>query len=296
MNPASPLALLDALISGLVLGGMYALVALGLNLQYGVARILNLAYGEILVAGAVLAWAAYTTHGVAPPLTLIALIPLAALTGLAIYRIVLTPLVKRARTRAALETDSLLATFGLLFVVQGIMLVAVGGGYLTYSYLAIPVDLLGSRVAANRLLALGFALALGAALYLLLARTRVGTAIRGLAVDPTAALLVGIDVRRLAGWTFAIGTVLAAMAGVLVSMFLTLSATMGVVFTMKALIVVIMGGVGNLAGGVVAALLLGLAESLVATFVDPALTLAANYALFILVLLVRPAGLFGRSA
>jgi len=290
------LALLDALIAGLVLGGMYALVALGLNLQYGVARILNLAYGEILVGAAVLAWAAFTARGIAPPLALVALIPLAALFGLAIYRIALEPLVKRSRTRAALETDSLLATFGLLFVVQGVMLVAVGGGYLTYSYLAVPVDLLGSRVAANRLLALGCALGLGIALYLLLARTRIGTAIRGLAVDPTAALLVGIDVRRLAGWTFALGTVLAAMAGVLVSMFLTVSATMGVLFTMKALIVIIMGGVGNLAGGVVAALLLGLAESLVATFVDPALTLAANYALFIAVLLVRPAGLFGRSA
>jgi len=290
------LALLDALIAGLVLGGMYALVALGLNLQYGVARILNLAYGEILVGAAVLAWAAYTTRGIAPPLALFAVIPLAALFGLAIYRVALAPLVKRARTRAALETDSLLATFGLLFVVQGVMLVAVGGDYLTYSYLAVPVDVLGSRVAANRLLALGCALGLGAALYVLLTRTRVGTAIRGLAVDPTAAMLVGIDVHALASWTFAIGTVLAALAGVLVSMFLTLSPTMGVVFTMKALIVVIMGGVGNLAGGVLAALLLGLAESLVATFVDPALTLAANYALFIAVLLVRPAGLFGRTA
>jgi branched-chain amino acid transport system permease protein len=289
------LALLDALIAGLVLGGMYALVALGLNLQYGVARILNLAYGEILVGAAVLAWAAYTTHGVAPPVLLLALIPLSALFGFAIYRIALVPLVKRSRTRAALETDSLLATFGLLFVLQGVMLAAVGGGYLTYSYLAIPVDVLGSRVAANRLLAFAFAVVLGAALYLLLARTRIGTAIRGLAVDPTAAMLVGIDVRKLAGWTFSIGTVLAAVAGVLVSMFLTVNATMGVVFTMKALIVVIMGGVGNLAGGVVAALLLGLAESLVATFVDPALTLAANYMLFIAVLLIRPAGLFGRA-
>ncbi len=274
---------------------MYALVALGLNLQYGVARILNLAYGEVLVAAGVLAWAAFSSWGVTPPLVLAALVPLAALTGLLIYRIALVPLVKRAPSRAALESDSLLATFGLLFVIQGVMLAAVGGGYLTYSYLAVPVDVFGSRLAANRLLAFGGAVLLGVALYLLLARTRVGTAIRGLAVDPTAAQLVGIDVRRLAGWTFALGTVLAAVAGVLVSMFLTLSATMGVVFTMKALIVVIMGGVGNLAGGVVAALLLGLAESLVATFVDPALTLAANYALFIVVLLVRPAGLFGRT-
>jgi branched-chain amino acid transport system permease protein len=290
------LALLDALIAGLVLGGMYALVALGLNLQYGVARILNLAYGEVLVAAGVLAWAAYNAWGVAPPLLLVALVPLAALFGLLVYRIALLPLVKRSRSRAALESDSLLATFGLLFVVQGVMLAAVGGGYLTYSYLAIAVNVLGSQVAANRLLALAGALLLGAALYLLLARTRIGTAIRGLAVDPAAAQLVGIDVGRLAAWTFALGTALAAVAGVLVSMFLTLSATMGVLFTMKALIVIIMGGVGNLAGGVIAALLLGLAESLVATFVDPALTLAANYALFIAVLLIRPAGLFGRTA
>jgi branched-chain amino acid transport system permease protein len=288
------LALLDALIAGLVLGGMYALVALGLNLQYGVARILNLAYGEILVGAGVLAWAAYTTRAIVPPLALVALVPLAALLGWFIYRVALTPLVARSRTRAALETDSLLATFGLLFVIQGVMLAAVGGGYLTYSYLAIPVDVLGSRIATNRLLALGIALLLGVVLYLLLTRTRIGTAIRGLAVDPTAALLVGIDVRKLAGWTFALGTALAAVAGVLVGMFLTMSATMGVVFTMKALIVIIMGGLGNLAGGVVAALLLGLAESLVATFVDPALTLAANYTLFIAVLLIRPAGLFGR--
>jgi branched-chain amino acid transport system permease protein len=289
------LAWLDALIAGLVLGGMYALVALGLNLQYGVARILNLAYGELLIAAAVLAWAAYSMRAIAPPATLVALVPLAALTGFAIYRVALAPLVARARSRAALEADSLLATFGLLFIVQGALLAAVGGGYLSYAFLALPVDLFGSRIAANRLLAFALAVALGLLLYLLLARTRLGTAIRALAVDPTAAQLVGIDVRRLAAWTFAAGTALAAIAGVLVGMFLTVSATMGVVFTMKALIVIIMGGVGNLAGGVVAALLLGLAESLVATFVDPALTLAANYALFVAVLLARPAGLFGRA-
>lgn len=289
------MALVDALIAGLVLGGMYALVALGLNLQYGVARILNLAYGELLVSAAVLAWAAYSMRALAPPLTLALLVPLAALVGYGIYRVVLLPLVARAPGRAALEADSLLATFGLLFIVQGVLLAAVGGGYLSYSFLAIPVELAGTRIAANRLLAFAFAVALGLALYALLVRTRIGTAIRALAVDPAAAQLVGIDVRRLAAWTFAVGTALAATAGVLVSMFLTVSATMGVVFTMKALIVIIMGGVGNLAGSVLAALLLGLAESLVATFVDPALTLAANYALFVAVLLARPAGLFGRA-
>jgi branched-chain amino acid transport system permease protein len=115
-------------------------------------------------------------------------------------------------------------------------------------------------------------------------------------VDPGAAQLVAIDVRRMAMLAFALGSVLSAVAGVLISMFLTFSATMGVVFTMKALIVVIMGGVGNMAGAVVAALMLGLVESLVATFVDPGLTLAANYALFLAVLLFKPTGLFGKPS
>jgi branched-chain amino acid transport system permease protein len=284
----------DALLTGLTLGGMYALVALGLNLQYGVARIMNLSYGETVIAAALLAWALFGSHGLSPLITMVAVLPLAALVGWFVYRVVLTPLVRRAPTRDALEADSLLGTFGLLFIVQGVMLVMVGGSYLSYSFLSTPVDIIGSRVAANRLLALGMAVLLGAAVWALLTRTRVGTAIRAVAVDPTSAQLVAIDVPRMALFAFALGSMLAAVAGVLVSMFLTFSATMGVVFTMKSLIVVIMGGIGNMAGAVVAALMLGLVESFVATYVDPGLTLAANYALFLAVLLFKPTGLFGK--
>lgn len=285
---------LDALLTGLTLGGMYALVALGLNLQYGVARILNLSYGELLIAAAVLAYVLFGLQGLSPLVTLVLVVPLAALVGWAMYRLVLTPLVRRAPNRSALEADSLLGTFGLLFIVQGVMLVLVGGGYLSYSFLAVPVEILGTTLAANRLLALGMAVVLGLAVWLLLTRTRVGTAIRAVSVDPVSAQLAAIDVTRLAMAAFALGTVLAAIAGVLVSMMMTFSATMGVVFTMKALIVVIMGGIGNMAGAVVAALMLGLVESFVATFIDTGLTLAANYALFLLVLLFKPAGLFGK--
>jgi branched-chain amino acid transport system permease protein len=288
--------LLDALLTGLTLGGMYALVALGLNLQYGVARIMNLSYGELMIAAAVLAFVLFAQHGVSPLLTLVLMLPLAALVGWAIYGLALMPLVRRAPNRDALEADSLLGTFGLLFIVQGVMLVLVGGSYLSYSFLAIPVPVLGTTLAANRLLALAMAIVLGVLVWLLLMRTRIGTAIRAVSADPVSAQLVAIDVRRLAAAAFALGTVLAGVAGVLVSMFLTFSATMGVLFTMKALIVVIMGGIGNMAGTVVAALMLGLVEALVGTFVDPGLTLAANYALFLLVLLFRPAGLFGKVA
>jgi len=288
--------LLDALLTGLTLGGMYALVALGLNLQYGVARIMNLSYGELMIAAAVLAFVLFAQHGVSPLLTLVLMLPLAALVGWAIYGLALMPLVIYAPNRDALEADSLLGTFGLLFIVQGVMLVLVGGSYLSYSFLAIPVPVLGTTLAANRVLALAMAIVLGVLVWLLLMRTRIGTAIRAVSADPVSAQLVAIDVRRLAAAAFALGTVLAGVAGVLVSMFLTFSATMGVLFTMKALIVVIMGGIGNMAGTVVAALMLGLVEALVGTFVDPGLTLAANYALFLLVLLFRPAGLFGKVA
>ncbi len=224
--------LLDALLTGLTLGGMYALVALGLNLQYGVARIMNLSYGELLIAAAVLAYALFGQLGVSPLLTMLAVVPLAALLGWGIYAFALTPLVRRAPDRDALEADSLLGTFGLLFVVQGVMLVLVGGSYLSYSFLSVPVGVLGTTVAANRLLALAMAVVLGLAVWLLLMRTRVGTAIRAVAVDPVSAQLVAIDVRQLAAAAFALGTVLAGVAGVLVSMFLTFSATLGVLFTM----------------------------------------------------------------
>jgi branched-chain amino acid transport system permease protein len=212
-----------------------------------------------------------------------------------VYRVLLTPLVRRTGAGPALESDSILATFGLLFIVQGVMLVAFGGGYYSYEFLSVPVDLLGTRIAANRLLALAFAIVVGLALYLLLTRTRVGTAIRAVAVAPRFAPLVGIDVRAASAFAFALGGALVAAGGALVSMFLPFSAGMGVVFTMKALVVVIMGGVGNLLGCLVAGLLLGYAETLVARFVDPGLTLAASYALFLLVLFFRPAGLFGRE-
>jgi branched-chain amino acid transport system permease protein len=288
--------LIDILLAGAVLGGMYALIAMGLTLQYGAARIMNLSHGESLIAAAFGALWGFGTFGISPLVGLIAAIPAGFAINWLIYQIVLMPLVRRAKNRAMLEVDSILATFGLLFVVQGIMLVVFGGQFNTMNYLSIPVNVLGSNVALNRLIALGFAVVIGAALYLALMRTRQGTAIRAVAVDPVAAQLVAIDVRRTCAFAFALGGALAAAGGVLIAMFTTFTATMGVVFTMKALIVIIMGGVGNIAGALLAGLMLGLAETAVARLVDPGLTIAVTYALFLGVLLWRPTGLFGRPA
>ncbi len=271
------------------------MVALGLTLQYGVSRIMNLAYGEVLIAGSFGAYWLYTAHQMSPLVGLIVIVPIAFVANWAIYRFLLTPLVRRAKSREALEADSILFTFGLLFVLQGIGLSVFGGQFYSYSYLAVPFDILGVTVSANRLLAALFALAIGIALYAGLTQTRIGTAIRAVAVDPRSARLVGIDVPQVSGLVFAAGGALCAAAGVLVSMFLTFSVSGGVIFTMKALVIVIMGGVGNLLGTLIAGLILGFAEVIVGRLIDPGLTLAANYVIFLAVLLVRPAGLFGRS-
>jgi branched-chain amino acid transport system permease protein len=288
--------LFDILLSGIILGGMYALIAIGLTLQYGVARIMNLSYGEFLIVAAFSAFYIYSGLTMSPLLGLIVILPLAFVANWLIYKIVLTPLVRRARNRDMLEVDSILATFGLLFVVQGVLLVMFGGQYYSYSYLSVPVNILGSIVAWNRLLALLFAVVIGVVVYLLLTRTRQGAAIRAVAVSPASAQLCAIDIGKAAAFAFALGGAIVASGGVLISMFLTFNAAMGVVFTMKALIVVIMGGVGNILGALLAGVLLGVAETAVARLVDPGLTLAVTFALFIIVLLVRPTGLFGRPA
>jgi branched-chain amino acid transport system permease protein len=284
----------NAVLTGLMLGGMYALVAMGLTLQYGVARIMNLSYGEVLVAAAFAAYGLFAGWAISPLAGLAFVIPLSFVVNYLVYRVLLTPLVRRARTRDALEVDSILATFGLAFIVEGVMLAIFGGAYYSYSFLAVPVSVFGESLALNRLIAFGLAVVVGLALYLALTRTRIGTSIRAVAVDPAAAQLVAIDVAKISALAFALGGALVATAGVLISMFLTFSATSGVVFTMKALIVVVMGGVGNLLGCLIAGLALGLSEAMVATFIDPGLTLAVNFALFLGVLLVKPAGLFGR--
>ncbi|MHC2619311.1 branched-chain amino acid transport system permease protein [Bradyrhizobium huanghuaihaiense] len=288
--------LVDIILPGLVLGGMYALIALGLTLQYGVARIMNLSYGESLVAAAFGAFSLYSGLGLGPLAALLLAVPVAMLLNWLLYRFLLERLMRRGKDRGAQEIDSILVTFGALFVIQGAMLVAFGGQYYSYSYLSIPLTIMGSTLAVNRLVALLFAAVVGGAVYLALTRTRIGTAVRAIAVDPNAARLVGIDVAALSGFAFAFGGGLVAVGGVLVSMFLTFNAAMGVIFTMKALVVVIMGGVGNVLGALVAGLLLGVVETAVARLVDPGLTLAATYALFLGVLLIKPTGLFGRAA
>ena len=125
-------------------------------------------------------------------------------------------------------------------------------------------------------------------------RSTIGMAVRAVSVSPESSRLVGIDVGRISALAFALGGAVTAVGGTLISTFITLDASVGVIFTMKALIIVIMGGVGDIRGAIIAAIILGLVETAVATLIDPGLTLVAAYFIFLLVLLFRPQGLFGR--
>ncbi|MDP3084915.1 MAG: branched-chain amino acid ABC transporter permease [Rubrivivax sp.] len=287
---------MDILITGLLLGATYALLAMGLTLQYGVARIMNLANGEMLVAGAFGAFWVVTTQQLSPFMALLFVVPAAFALNWVVYRVLLAPLVRRAKNRGMLEVDSILATFGMSFAMVGIMLMVFGGEFFNYSYLATAFNIFGSPFGLNRVVACLSAVVICGLLYIGLHATRTGMAIRAVAVDPMAAGLVAIDVPKMSAFAFALGGAVTAAGGVILSTYLTLDASIGVLFTMKALIIVIMGGVGDIRGAVVAALVLGLAETAVASLIDPGLTLAAAYGLFVLVLLIRPQGLFGKSS
>ncbi len=292
MQPGA--AVMDILIIGLLLGGTYALMAMGLQLQYGVARIMNLANGEILVAAAFGTFWFFTATKVSPFVSLIGIVPLAFALNWAVYRVLILPLVRRAKNQGQLDVDSILATFGISFIFIGILLHVFGGDYLSYSYLARPYVIFGENYGLNRIAAFLGSAAICIGLYVWLHRTRAGLTLRAVAVNPSAAGLVSIDVERVSALAFALGGAVTAAGGTLLSMFLTFDASLGVLFTLKALVIVIMGGVSEIRGAIIASFILGLAETAVAILVDPGLTLAAAYVLFLAILLLRPEGLFGR--
>ena len=285
---------LDVLLNGVVLGGLYALVAIGLNFQYGIARIMNLSYGEGLMLAAFSTFWLYTLHQFSPLLSVLVVIPVAFVASWLIFLIFMQPMVKRALNRDMLERDSILVTFGLLFVVQGGALWSWGSQPRGYLYLSESVGFSDVTFVLNRLLALALACLMGVGAWLFLRYTRIGTAMRAVSVDPVAAQLVAIDVRRYSGLAFAIGGAMVAASGALISMFWSVSPYTGIEFTLKALIVVILGGVGHMMGALVAGVVLGVAENVTAYLLDPGLTLAVNFGLFLIILLVRPTGIFGR--
>jgi branched-chain amino acid transport system permease protein len=285
--------ILDVVIAGLLLGGIYALIAMGLNLQYGVARVLNISHGEFIMLAAFIAWTMYTMFGVNPLVSLAICGPAIFIIGFILYRTLFTRLRTSSASLAAFEGNSLLASFGLLFIIQNVAFIAWGADIRGYSYLAFPVNLGGAVFGANRLVALLFAVVIGLAFYFFLARTRLGKAIRAAAQDPAMAGLMGVNINRVLTLCFGLGALMAGFGGLLVSMCYTISATMGLEYTIIAIIVVVLGGLGSIPGSFIGGFILGLIGSIV-TYFEPGLALVAYYVIFMLLLLVRPTGILGK--
>jgi len=285
--------ILDVVIAGLLLGGLYALIAMGLSLQYGVARVLNISHGEFIMLGALTTWSLFTAFHINPLVSLAICGPVAFVLGFVIHRTLFKRLLSSSASPGVFESNSMLASFGLLFIIQNIALIAWGPEIRGYSYLRVPVNLAGALFGANRLITLGFAIVIGLAFYLFLARTRLGKAIRAAAQDPTTAGLMGVNINLVLALCFGFGAAMASMAGMLISLCYPVHAVIGLEYTIIAIIVVVLGGLGSIPGSFIGGFILGLIGSIV-TYFEPGLALAAYYAIFILLLLVRPTGLMGK--
>jgi branched-chain amino acid transport system permease protein len=285
---------LELIFSGLITGGIYALVALGLNLQYGLMRILNIAHGEFLMVGAYLTWMAQTRFGLSP----LAMLPLAfallMALGLVVHRLTFRRLADTSPTLDIFEARGLMVAFGLMFLVQNAVTWIWGGDLRGYDYLTAPVAIGGAQFAANKLVVLALALLFSGVLIVLLRMTLVGKGVRALMQSPVGARLVGIDTRRLHPLVFGIGMGLSGVAGSLLSMAYTISPAMGEPYTVTALIVITLGGFGSMTGALAGGLALGVIEAVGMHFTNPSLKALLSYVVFIAVLLFRPRGLFAR--
>jgi len=283
---------LDVSIAGLLMGGLYALIAMGMSLQYGVARVFNIAHGEFIMLGAMATWTLFTVFNI-PPLVSIAICgPIAFVLGFALHRTMFKKLQSSSVNQGIFESNSMLASFGLMFVIQNIAFLAWGPEIRTYNYLTNTVSIGGALFGARRLVTLGFAVAIGVIFYIFLARTRIGKAIRAAGQDTTIAGLMGVNINWVLALCFGLGAAMAGVAGVLVSMCYPDYANMGQEYLTVAIIVVVLGGLGSIPGSFIGGFILGIIGSVVA-FYDPGLTMVAYYAIFILLLLVRPKGIMG---
>jgi branched-chain amino acid transport system permease protein len=285
--------ILDVVIAGLLLGGIYALIAVGLSLQYGVARVFNISHGEFIMLGAFATWILYGTFNINPLISLIICGPFIFLIGFFLHKTLFKSLLKGSPNMGVFESKSMLACFGLLFIIQNIAILIWGADFKGYSYLNVGVNLGGAVFAANRLVTLVYALIIGAAFYLFLAFTRMGKAIRAAAQDPGTAGLMGVNINQVLALCFGFGSLMAGFAGALISMCYPIQATMGLEYTIIAIIVVALGGMGSIVGSFIGGFILGFIGSII-TAIEPSLYLVVFYFIFSLMLLVRPKGILGK--
>ena len=281
-----------AIITGVGLGSMYGLLALGFHVTYAVSNTVNFAQGSTMMLGAVLCFTFWVTFGWPLELAIPASLLLCAVWSVIVEQVAVRPFVRSG------SNAWLMATVALGIVIENVVLFTFGkdprgfpAGYLTTTY--VPVG--GIKVQALQLIIPVIGLLLAAAIHQFFRRTRHGKALLAVVQNRDAARLMGIDVERVVMASFALSGFLAGVAGILVAPLFTVSSTMGTLFGIKAFAVAILGGIGSAWGVVAAGLIYGIAEALITAMLGSTYTQIVTFALVIVALVLRPSGLFGRA-
>lgn len=284
--------LLQTLVAGLLLGGVYALVSVGLNLLFGVVRVINFAHGEFVMIGMYITFWLWFGLGIDPYLSLLIVGPLMFLLGMLFQRGIIQPL------QGTSANMKIFATVGISIILQNLALYLWGGQHraVNTSYSTSVVNLGGINISLGRLIAFAGALVMVGALFYVMNRTMTGNVLRAIAEDNGTATLVGIPVKKYYLVATGISVMLAGVAGVMLTPFTSAFPLFGAHMTLIAFIVVVIGGMGSMVGSLVGGVLLGAIETLAGTYIAPALQQVVLFALFIVVVLLRPQGLFGKGA
>lgn len=282
------------LINGCIMGSVYALMAMGLSTQYGVARILNIAHGEFIVFAAYITFKIQTMTHIHPLLCLLVACPTIFVISFVLYFTIFKRIKRMSPNIGVFEGNAILVSFGIYFIAQNLMQRYFGSTPAAYPFMAYSVNIGGAAIAAKGLFVMVCAIIICVLYNLFLSRTRLGKAIRAAAQEPQAASMFGIKIDTIMAICFAIGGVLAACAGVLYSMYDLFSAVSGLGFTTIAIIIVVFGGLGSIKGAILGGFIMGIIGMIVATFIDSVFMLSAFYIIILVLLIVRPKGLLGR--
>jgi branched-chain amino acid transport system permease protein len=283
------------LFSALVIGTLYSLIAVGLNMVYGTMRLLNIAHGDLIMLAAYAAFWFFTLTGLSPLLALPLVAALAAAIGLALYFCIFRDQLESGQPVARVEANSLLLFFGLSVIIQNAASLAFTASPRAYRYLDDVYHVAGVAMTGNRLTSVLISVVVLCAVVGFLNLTRFGLSIKALIQNREAAQIVGINIRGVQGLSFALGFGVAGIAGLLISMAEQISPFMGFPFTIAAFVVIILGGLGNVIGGIVAGLILGFVEVYAVALTSANYRSIILYGLFVAVLVLRPQGLFGRA-
>jgi branched-chain amino acid transport system permease protein len=279
------------LINALVLGCLYACIAIGFSLVWGVLNVINLIHGSFIVLGAYLAWALYQSLGISPWYAIGIAAPVFFGLGYIIQRLILN------RVMAAPVLVTLTLTFGLDLILNNAMIYYFKADYrkLTLTPPMGSVSLFDVVVPIDRLIATASALVLTGVLYLILRRLRVGRAIIAVRLDRDAAKLMGVDVSSIYAIAFGLGAALAGCAGVLMALIFPISPLTSTAYLGKAFVVCVLGGLGSVSGALAGGVLLALIEGIGSALIGPAHATTLSFALLIIFLIARPQGLLGRK-